>query len=210
MWDARARLEAVGSCLALPVSREGRRWRIDVQVNAKAGQVRARSTCFTRCSAVTDCARRVLWGRSGRARGWSRRPKEHLELPSRVAAPALGARGARHAGPVALATFLLRKPVRCVVAATLVGRLWLWCGVQAGVEASKFTMVMLFVQEKTGEKAKLRGRSRAPVSSLLVVSGTAGNRMKPSVHLSHSSSLSVFSSSLSSPCRSASFSVAAS
>ena len=39
----------------------------------------------------------------------------HLDLLSRVAAPALGARGARHAGQVALATFLLRKPVFSVL-----------------------------------------------------------------------------------------------
>ena len=125
-------------------------------------------------------------------------------------APALGARGARHAGPVALAAFLLRKPVRCLVAATLVGRLWLWCGVQAGADASEGNMVKLFEQERKGEKAKLRGRSRAPVSSPLVVRGTAGNKMKPSVHLSHCALVTVTSSILSSPCRSASFSIAVS
>ena len=110
-------------------------------------------------------------------------------------APALGARGARHAGLVALATFLLANLSLQFLPDRLVCRLWLWCVVQAGAEASKITMVKLFEQERKGEKAKLRGRSRAPVSSPLVVRGTTGNKMKPSVHLSHCALVTVTSSS---------------
>jgi len=194
--------------VALPVSREGRRWRVCGLMDAQTGQVRGCGARLTRCSVVAECRRPAIWGRSGRARGGPRRPKEHLDLLSLVAAPALGARGARHAGPVALAAFLLANLSLQFLPDRLVCRLWLWCVVQAGVEASKITIVKLFEQERKGEKAKLRGRSTAPVSSLLVVRGTAGDRMKPSVHLSHCALVTVTSSILSSPCRSASFSVA--
>eukprot|EP01043_Picozoa_sp_COSAG02_P037318 COSAG02_NODE_2791_length_8022_cov_5.437208_2_plen_123_part_00 len=53
-----------------------------MQVNAKAGQVRGCGASLTRCCAVKDCACRACWGRSGRARGGPRRPKEHLDLLS--------------------------------------------------------------------------------------------------------------------------------
>eukprot|EP01043_Picozoa_sp_COSAG02_P031908 COSAG02_NODE_2106_length_9814_cov_3.447864_6_plen_79_part_00 len=76
------------------------------------------------------------------------------------------------------------------------------------MEASKVAIVKLVAQEKKGEKAKLKGALKSASSSLLVVSGTVGNIMKPSVHLSHPSSVAVALSILSSPCRSASFSVA--